>query len=138
MNPEVLRFLGQLVVAVISGGVVVAVINNFLSPKTKAETRDIAQKTAQSTIDAALENLRADLADAREEIREAKRRADLAEAKADDMEAKADAVMARDRVLVQYLWDLMGWTKRWYDQGHPPGVSPPPKPPEQLDSLLNS
>lgn len=135
-SAALLPILGQLAVAILGGGVVVAVINNFISPKTKAETKAIAQKTAQDTIDQALQNLRADLDDARSEIRLAKSRADEAERKADEMEAKADAVIARDRILVQYLWDLMGWTKRWYEQGHPPEISPPPKPPEQLDALL--
>lgn len=136
MNPEALKFVGQLILAVMGGGVAVTIINNWLSPKTKAETRDIAQKTAQSTIDTALENLRMDLDDAREQIRKAIERADRAEKKADEMEARADAITARDRILTEYLWDLMSWTRRWYEAGHPPGMNPPPKPPTQVDELL--
>lgn len=135
MSPEVLRFLGQLILAVVSGGVVVAVINAFLSPKTRAETRQIAQKTAQESIDQALEHLRADLADARLQITSAVTRADAAEQKADQAEANLDAIAARDRVLVAYLWDLMAWTKRYYEAGHPPGMKPPPEPPDAFESF---
>lgn len=138
MNSQALVLLGQLIVAVVSGGVLVAIINNFLSPKTKAETKSIAQKTAQETIDQALATLRADLLDARAQIDRAVTRADKAEHKADDAETKLDAVAARDRELVDYLWRLMTWTKRWYEQGHPPNMVPPPEPPAAIDELLKS
>ena len=136
MNAEVIRFAGQLVVAVVSGGVLVAIINAFLSPKTRAETRSIAQQSAQETIDQALGTLRADLADARSQIDRAVARADKAEKKADDAEGMLDSIAARDRVILAYLWDLMAWSRRWYDGGHPPGMLPPPQPPHALDDVV--
>lgn len=125
-NAVDLQAVGSLLVAVGLGGVLVAIINTFLSPKARAETRAIAQGAAREEVAQSIATLRADVADARARAAAAEDRADRAEEHADASDAKYDSCMAQNRTLVEALWRYSAWSKMYYDAGHPPGMEPPP------------
>lgn len=119
MNPTALSALGTLLAAFGVGGVFVAIINTFLSPKARAEARQIARGTAREEIDMALATLRTDVNDART-------RADAAETRADEADTKYDRLLRDHRILIEHMWRLQLWARRYYEGGHPPGMAPPP------------
>lgn len=88
LNSEVAKLVGQLLVAVLGGGVVVAAIQNWLSPKAKAETRQIAQSVARQEVDDRIQNLK-------DSVTEAVSRADEAEKRADAQQERANKLAER-------------------------------------------
>lgn len=114
------ELLGAGLVTALLGGVVVAIIQHFLSPKTRAETRQIAAHTAQSVIDSALENLRRDLDDTRS-------RAKAAETRADEADQRADDAKAENRILREHVSLLTSWAQRVYRAGVVKEDDPPPQ-----------
>ncbi len=106
--------IGQFLLAAGVGSVIVTILNNFLSPKTKAETRQIAQKTAQDAVDQALAQLRLDVADSRTRAERAEARADESDKRAELNERRVDAMVAERRILVEHVWRLNSWiTRHW-------------------------
>lgn len=104
--------VGQFAIALGLGGVIVAVIQNFLSPKTRAEARQIAASVAQKTVDQALAALeqRAVAAEARAEKLE--QRATAAEVRADEADVKSDEAVAQVRRMTDVLWQCASYLRR--------------------------
>lgn len=99
-------------------------------PKTQAEALDMGIDT-QNQIMAGL----------REEVRRSRERATLAEQEAERLESRIDELeeglaqvrqqwmesRRRERKLAQHNKVLADWCERWYQAGHPTGMTPPPK-----------
>lgn len=127
--------IGQLVIAAVLGSLGVAVVQHVLSPKTRAETRQIASSTARDTVQFSIQRLEADIKRAVERADAAETRADAAEKRsqvadlrADEADAKYDRVMAQNRILIEHIWRLSAWVNRYYDAtNHPKGMEPPPR-----------
>ena len=126
MSPQLLTALGIIGSALGVGGVLVAIVNTFLSPKTRAEAKQIARSIAKEELDLALETLRRDVNDARDRATKAEQRADRAEQRADESDQKQDELLAQYRIAIDHLWRLQLWARRYYEAGHPPGMPPPP------------
>lgn len=126
MTPSSAAAVGALLAALGVGSVLVTIINTFLSPKARAETRQIARGTAKEELDLALTTLRADVNDARDRAKAAEARADAAERRADDSDRKQDELLGQYRLAIDHLWRLQLWARRYYEAGHPPGMPPPP------------
>lgn len=112
--------LGQFILAIGIGTVIASVVQNIISPKTRAEAKQIAASVAQKTVDQALAAL---------ETRAvaAETRAQRAEERADEIGTKYDAVLAQNRIFVEHIWRLSSWINRYYDRvNHPAGMEPPP------------
>lgn len=94
MSPDILKFIGQLVLVFIGGGALVAAINNWLSPKAKAETRQIAQQAAQQEVNARIQNLKDAIDEANERADDSDRRATAAQTRADEISQRINTLQA--------------------------------------------
>lgn len=97
--------VGQFVIAVGMGGVIVAIIQNIISPKTRAEARQIAASVAQKTVDQSLQALEI-------RARATKNRAETAEHRADESDVKADEAVAQVRRMTDVLWQCASYMRR--------------------------
>lgn len=119
--------VGQLLIAAALGSLGVAMVQHFLSPKTRAETRQIASATARDEVKLSIDRLEADIKRATVRADAAEERANKAELRADQADTKYDALIAERRILLEHIWRLSSWVNRFYDSSnHPNGMEPPP------------
>lgn len=94
MTSEALKLVGQIAMAVIASGALVAAINNWLSPKVKKETQQIAAAVARQEVADRITNLKESLDEADERAEAAATRATAAEARANRLAKRLDDLQA--------------------------------------------